>query len=459
MTRGINWRSASSASRLVCVRRKKEREWPLAAMPWPPRSRGCAATRGRCSGDDGEADDLIQDTLERALARLEQWRDGDSPRKWLFSILHNLHVDGLRRKSRRPPHVGLESVGVEQSAPAADGASGRDLDRALQLLSGEQRQVVLLVGPGGPELRRDRRGARDSGRHGDVAAGARARAAARADGLRGRRQERARGAAEGQMTARAAHQRDRAARLRRRRADGRGARRDGGAAGGGAGRAGARARCPRAERGDAGALCRPARRSRCRRRCWRLLARVPRWPSALATRQGALAAAPADRARGRGWRAISRAACVGERSRPEPAFVANAIGAHTVYVPEVRHPVEVKAAEDASRALADPPRRCAGARARRWPSLGWKLMGGRLLPDQRPAGGAVHVRGRQRPPPDALHAQGDGARQHVLPLRRARRLRRVLLDRPAARLRAGRPAQPRGADGLANAVYAQLEVR
>ncbi|TMJ77163.1 MAG: RNA polymerase sigma factor [Alphaproteobacteria bacterium] len=98
------------------------------------------------TGDDGEADDLIQDTLERALARLEQWREGDTPRKWLFSILHNLHVDGLRRKSRRPPHVGLDSVGVDQSAPAADGASGRDLDRALQLLSGEQRQVVLLVG-------------------------------------------------------------------------------------------------------------------------------------------------------------------------------------------------------------------------------------------------------------------------------------------------------------------------
>ena len=98
------------------------------------------------TGDDGEADDLIQDTLERALARLDQWREGDNPRKWLFSILHNLHVDGLRRKSRRPPHVGLDNVGVEQSAPAADGASGRDLDRALQLLSGEQRQVVLLVG-------------------------------------------------------------------------------------------------------------------------------------------------------------------------------------------------------------------------------------------------------------------------------------------------------------------------
>ncbi len=97
-------------------------------------------------GDDGEAEDLIQDTLERALARLPQWREGDSPRKWLFSILHNLHVDALRRKSRRPPHVGLENVGADQSEPAADGASGRDLDQALRLLSVEQREVVLLVG-------------------------------------------------------------------------------------------------------------------------------------------------------------------------------------------------------------------------------------------------------------------------------------------------------------------------
>jgi RNA polymerase sigma-70 factor, ECF subfamily len=97
-------------------------------------------------GDDGEADDLIQDTLERAIERLHQWRDGDNPRKWLFSILHNLHIDELRRKSRRPPHVGLDNVGADQSAPAADGASGRDLDTALHLLSQEQRQVVLLVG-------------------------------------------------------------------------------------------------------------------------------------------------------------------------------------------------------------------------------------------------------------------------------------------------------------------------
>jgi RNA polymerase sigma-70 factor (ECF subfamily) len=97
-------------------------------------------------GDDGEADDLIQDTLERGIARIEQWREGDNPRKWLFSILHNLHGDGLRRRSRRPLHVGLENVGAAQPEPPADTGTGRDLDKALQMLSREQREVVLLVG-------------------------------------------------------------------------------------------------------------------------------------------------------------------------------------------------------------------------------------------------------------------------------------------------------------------------
>jgi RNA polymerase sigma-70 factor (ECF subfamily) len=111
-----------------------------------PRYRGFVRYARALLGDDGEAEDLIQDTLERALARLQQWREGDNPRKWLFSILHNLHIDGLRRKSRRPPHVGLESVGADQSAPAADAAGGGDIDNALRLLTVEQREVVLLVG-------------------------------------------------------------------------------------------------------------------------------------------------------------------------------------------------------------------------------------------------------------------------------------------------------------------------
>jgi anti-sigma factor RsiW len=65
----------------------------------------------------------------------------------------------------------------------------------------------------------------------------------------------------------------------------------------------------------------------------------------------------------------------------EPAFVANAIGAHSVYTPEVRHPVEVKAAEDH---LVRWLTRRVGAPFLA-PSLseqGFSLMGGRLVPDR-----------------------------------------------------------------------------
>jgi len=65
----------------------------------------------------------------------------------------------------------------------------------------------------------------------------------------------------------------------------------------------------------------------------------------------------------------------------EAAFVTTALGAHTVYVPEVRHPVEVKADEaHLVRWLAK--RVGADVRAPALGSLGWRLMGGRLLPDQ-----------------------------------------------------------------------------
>jgi anti-sigma factor RsiW len=72
---------------------------------------------------------------------------------------------------------------------------------------------------------------------------------------------------------------------------------------------------------------------------------------------------------------------VAEPHGPEAAFVAAALGAHSVYVPEVRHPVEVRADEaHLVRWLAK--RVGADVRAPVLAGAGWKLMGGRLLPDQ-----------------------------------------------------------------------------
>ncbi|WP_423196262.1 MULTISPECIES: RNA polymerase sigma factor [unclassified Cupriavidus] len=97
------------------------------------------------------ADDLVQDTLERALGHTDQYRDGADPRAWLFAIMHNVYVNHARRASARVAHVSMddETIGEETLAvPDAQlrALEMRDLDEALARLPAEQREVVLLVG-------------------------------------------------------------------------------------------------------------------------------------------------------------------------------------------------------------------------------------------------------------------------------------------------------------------------
>jgi RNA polymerase sigma-70 factor, ECF subfamily len=101
-------------------------------------------------GDRIEAEDLVQDCLTRALSRAHLWRPGTDMRAWLFTILHNIHINNLR--SRRV-HVLAEDLsygrkGRGMAAPPDQDArlELRDLERALARISDEQRQVLLLVG-------------------------------------------------------------------------------------------------------------------------------------------------------------------------------------------------------------------------------------------------------------------------------------------------------------------------
>jgi len=100
------------------------------------------------TGDPVRADDLVQDCLERACTRLGLWRHGSDMRAWLFTIMHNLFVNQARRERTRAEFP-LEYAGDDLGAsrPAHDGnLELRDLDRALQRLTDEQREVLLLVG-------------------------------------------------------------------------------------------------------------------------------------------------------------------------------------------------------------------------------------------------------------------------------------------------------------------------
>jgi RNA polymerase sigma-70 factor (ECF subfamily) len=88
------------------------------------------------------ADDLVQDTLVRAL-RSEHLFHGGEVRSWLYTILTNLNRNRLRSLSRRP----LMSPIDDNDAPDLAGpeAGGRDIERALATLVDEQRDALLLV--------------------------------------------------------------------------------------------------------------------------------------------------------------------------------------------------------------------------------------------------------------------------------------------------------------------------
>jgi RNA polymerase sigma-70 factor (ECF subfamily) len=98
------------------------------------------------TGDQHAADDLVQDTLERAINKRHLWRPGSDLRAWLFAIMHNVFVNQLRSRQAHPEDA-LDDDALPAVAPV-DGArlEIRDLQTALAMLPPEQREVVLLVG-------------------------------------------------------------------------------------------------------------------------------------------------------------------------------------------------------------------------------------------------------------------------------------------------------------------------
>jgi RNA polymerase sigma-70 factor (ECF subfamily) len=98
------------------------------------------------TGRADTADDLVQDTLERALDKWRFWQRDRDLRPWLFSIMHNLHVDHTRREGRIEYCDDATMPELPQRANQGDSLELRDLDRALALLPVEQREVLLLVG-------------------------------------------------------------------------------------------------------------------------------------------------------------------------------------------------------------------------------------------------------------------------------------------------------------------------
>ena len=97
--------------------------------------------------DHAAADDLVQDTLERALSRWTSRRPDGELRAWLFAILRNLHIDAHRQARRRGVQVEIDEVDHGETAAHQEAAlEARDVLAALEQLPEEQKSLLLLIG-------------------------------------------------------------------------------------------------------------------------------------------------------------------------------------------------------------------------------------------------------------------------------------------------------------------------
>jgi RNA polymerase sigma-70 factor (ECF subfamily) len=94
-------------------------------------------------GDRAAADDLVQDTLERAWMRIAQWQPGSNLRGWLIAIMHNLCMDQARRPALAA--MPLDDHDLAMRATQTDHIEFNEVGAALGELPEDQRAVLLLI--------------------------------------------------------------------------------------------------------------------------------------------------------------------------------------------------------------------------------------------------------------------------------------------------------------------------
>jgi RNA polymerase sigma-70 factor (ECF subfamily) len=102
------------------------------------------------SGSVDRADDLVQDTLLRALANIHRFEPGTNLNAWLFTILRNLFHSEYRKRKREVEDADGSYAARLATAPEQNARLDfDDLRLALAKLSPDQREAVLLIGAEG----------------------------------------------------------------------------------------------------------------------------------------------------------------------------------------------------------------------------------------------------------------------------------------------------------------------
>lgn len=101
------------------------------------------------SGDPALADDLVQDCLERALNKSHLYDPSRPLRAWLYAVLRNLFISGLRKESRSTVVKAVDDLfeGEDAVPPAQEERMSIELvGQALDKLPPLHREVIVLVG-------------------------------------------------------------------------------------------------------------------------------------------------------------------------------------------------------------------------------------------------------------------------------------------------------------------------
>ena len=108
-----------------------------------PRLRRYARALAR---DADLADDLVQDCLERALTHMDNWITGESPRRWLLTIMHHIFIDQVRKTKRRSVvFVGASNADQPVQPSQMETLKSHDVLAALQAVEPDRRAALALV--------------------------------------------------------------------------------------------------------------------------------------------------------------------------------------------------------------------------------------------------------------------------------------------------------------------------
>jgi RNA polymerase sigma-70 factor (ECF subfamily) len=100
------------------------------------------------TSDTNRADDLVQDSLERALQRFHLYQNGTNLKAWLFTIMHNVYVNNVRKSCSEPNFVSYDTLTTSHhnTSDIDNDVTMRDLKCALTKLPNDQKNILLLVG-------------------------------------------------------------------------------------------------------------------------------------------------------------------------------------------------------------------------------------------------------------------------------------------------------------------------